>query len=286
MTLLQQGGLLLQLNTDVSCDASQISCRSAVKGRRGAVIRVTGVLRRPKPLPFWLPVTLVPSVIPLPCWPEHRANIDGDDLFIGQMGVWGSGYQMATVEQQVRSASNAIDRNISMITTDPRFLSQNVMQYLRDLVEGLIVWTHLGIRLFRSIIRLSSIGAGHRQGQREIQHPDPISLAAANQHVALHAGRRSFRTPDAQVLRVSASDAQSRQGSSWGSRSFKTSSSSPSIKTRHYGSITRELQHALKGRRGPSRRTGESGTTFIARAVLWRQDLLRSHLCLGAQSDE
>ncbi|MBE4717271.1 ATP-dependent RecD-like DNA helicase [Pseudarthrobacter sp. AB1] len=50
---------------------------------------------------------------------------------------------MATVEQQVRSVSDAIDRNILMITTDRGFLSQNVMQYLRDLVEGLIVWTHL-----------------------------------------------------------------------------------------------------------------------------------------------
>lgn len=50
---------------------------------------------------------------------------------------------MATIEQQVRSASEAIDRNITAFTDDRGFLSQNVLQYLRDLIEGLIVWTHV-----------------------------------------------------------------------------------------------------------------------------------------------
>lgn len=50
---------------------------------------------------------------------------------------------MATVEQQVLDSSNAIDQNISMITTDRGFLSQNVLQYLRHLVEGLIVYAHV-----------------------------------------------------------------------------------------------------------------------------------------------
>lgn len=50
---------------------------------------------------------------------------------------------MATVEQQVVAASEAIDRNIAAITTDRGFLSQNLLQYLRDLVEGLIVWAHV-----------------------------------------------------------------------------------------------------------------------------------------------
>ncbi|MDP9984568.1 energy-coupling factor transporter ATP-binding protein EcfA2 [Pseudarthrobacter oxydans] len=50
---------------------------------------------------------------------------------------------MATIEQQVQSASEAIDRNILTFTDDRRFLSQNVLQYLRDLVEGMIVWMHL-----------------------------------------------------------------------------------------------------------------------------------------------
>ena len=50
---------------------------------------------------------------------------------------------MATVEQQVLDSSNAIDQNISMITTDREFLSQNVLQYLRHLVEGLIVYAHV-----------------------------------------------------------------------------------------------------------------------------------------------
>lgn len=36
---------------------------------------------------------------------------------------------MATVEQQVLDSSNAIDQNISAITTDRGFLSQNLLQY-------------------------------------------------------------------------------------------------------------------------------------------------------------
>lgn len=50
---------------------------------------------------------------------------------------------MATVEQQVLDSSNAIDQNISVITTDRGFLSQNLLQYLRHLVEGLIVYAHV-----------------------------------------------------------------------------------------------------------------------------------------------
>lgn len=50
---------------------------------------------------------------------------------------------MATIEQQVRSASEAIDRNILTFSDDREFLSQNVLQYLRDLIESLIVWMHL-----------------------------------------------------------------------------------------------------------------------------------------------
>ena len=50
---------------------------------------------------------------------------------------------MATVEQQVQAASEAIDRNIATIKDDRGFLSQNLLQYLRDLVEGLIVWSHV-----------------------------------------------------------------------------------------------------------------------------------------------
>lgn len=50
---------------------------------------------------------------------------------------------MATVEQQVLDSSNAIDQNLSVITTDRGFLSQNLLQYLRHLVEGLIVYAHV-----------------------------------------------------------------------------------------------------------------------------------------------
>jgi len=50
---------------------------------------------------------------------------------------------MATVEQQVLDSSNAIDQNISVITTDRGFLSQNLLQYLRHLVEVLVVYAHV-----------------------------------------------------------------------------------------------------------------------------------------------
>ncbi|WP_243695213.1 hypothetical protein [Agromyces protaetiae] len=51
---------------------------------------------------------------------------------------------MPTIEGQVRAASDAIETNISMITADRGFLSKNVLQYLRDLVEAMIVWAHIG----------------------------------------------------------------------------------------------------------------------------------------------
>ncbi|OII22654.1 helicase [Curtobacterium sp. MCBA15_016] len=51
---------------------------------------------------------------------------------------------MPTVEGQVRAASDGIERNISLISSDRGFLSKNVLQYLRDLIEGLIVWAHTG----------------------------------------------------------------------------------------------------------------------------------------------
>ena len=51
---------------------------------------------------------------------------------------------MPSLSEQVQSASDAIDRNIAVLTSDRGFLSQNVLQYLRDLVEALIVWAHTG----------------------------------------------------------------------------------------------------------------------------------------------
>lgn len=51
---------------------------------------------------------------------------------------------MATIGGQVRAASDAIETNISMITADRGFLSKNLLQYLRDLVEAMIVWAHTG----------------------------------------------------------------------------------------------------------------------------------------------
>ncbi|NIJ04800.1 ATP-dependent DNA helicase [Frigoribacterium faeni] len=51
---------------------------------------------------------------------------------------------MPTIEGQVRAASEGIERNISLISSDRGFLSKNVLQYLRDLVEALTVWAHTG----------------------------------------------------------------------------------------------------------------------------------------------
>ncbi|MBB1517582.1 AAA family ATPase [Tessaracoccus sp. MC1679] len=51
---------------------------------------------------------------------------------------------MATIKGQVRAASDAIETNISMITADRGFLSKNVLQYLRDLIEAMVVWAHTG----------------------------------------------------------------------------------------------------------------------------------------------
>lgn len=47
---------------------------------------------------------------------------------------------MASVRQQVQSADGVICQNIANPTDDRGFLSQNVLQQLRNLVEGLIVW--------------------------------------------------------------------------------------------------------------------------------------------------
>lgn len=50
---------------------------------------------------------------------------------------------MASVEQQVRIADRVISKNIECHAKDRGFLSQNILAQLRNLVEGLIVWSHL-----------------------------------------------------------------------------------------------------------------------------------------------
>jgi hypothetical protein len=51
---------------------------------------------------------------------------------------------VASVGQQVRSADSAICQNIERYADDRVFLSQNLLGQLRNLVEGLVVWAHLG----------------------------------------------------------------------------------------------------------------------------------------------
>lgn len=50
---------------------------------------------------------------------------------------------MSTIDQQIRSADDAIVRNIDTLKTQRDLLSQNVLAQLRNLVEGLIVRAHV-----------------------------------------------------------------------------------------------------------------------------------------------
>lgn len=51
---------------------------------------------------------------------------------------------MASVQQQVTSASDVISHNISQLADNRGFLSQNVLSQLRNLLEALAVWVHTG----------------------------------------------------------------------------------------------------------------------------------------------
>lgn len=51
---------------------------------------------------------------------------------------------MGTIDAQILSASNAIERNIELLSDRRDLLSQNVLAQLRNLVEGLIVREHVG----------------------------------------------------------------------------------------------------------------------------------------------
>lgn len=51
---------------------------------------------------------------------------------------------MASVQQQVTSASDVIGLNISQLADNRGFLSQNVLSQLRNLLEALAVWMHTG----------------------------------------------------------------------------------------------------------------------------------------------
>lgn len=50
---------------------------------------------------------------------------------------------MASVQRQVQSADGVICRSIANLDDDRRLPSQTVLAQLRNLVEGLIVWSHL-----------------------------------------------------------------------------------------------------------------------------------------------
>jgi hypothetical protein len=48
------------------------------------------------------------------------------------------------VQQQVQNVDGVICRNIASLRDDRGFLSQNLLAQLRNMIEGLIVWAHLG----------------------------------------------------------------------------------------------------------------------------------------------
>lgn len=51
---------------------------------------------------------------------------------------------MASVQQQVQSADGVIRKSIAGLDDDRGFLSQTILAQLRNLLEGLIVWAHVG----------------------------------------------------------------------------------------------------------------------------------------------
>ncbi|MBN6189803.1 hypothetical protein JQN58_23420 [Aneurinibacillus sp. BA2021] len=49
---------------------------------------------------------------------------------------------MATVEERVPSVDSTIRQNIASLADDRGLLSQHFFSQLRNLVEGLTIWTH------------------------------------------------------------------------------------------------------------------------------------------------
>jgi hypothetical protein len=94
---------------------------------------------------------------------------------------------MASVEQQVRSVSDVICRNIDAQAHDRALLAQNILSQLRNLVEGLTVWAHTqdagaefdyskvgpALDFVKSNGKLNFLGRFHKLLQSSVSHYTP-----------------------------------------------------------------------------------------------------------------
>ena len=91
---------------------------------------------------------------------------------------------MATVNQQIHSANEAICRNIEFLADQRALLSQNVLSHLRNLVEGVVVRLHTGspdaeftyeavkpgLAFVRSNAKFNFLGKFHKLIQKSASH--------------------------------------------------------------------------------------------------------------------
>lgn len=91
---------------------------------------------------------------------------------------------MASIGQQVHNADSVICQNIANPVGDRGLLSQNVLQQLRNLVEGLIVWAHINdptvafhydqvgpaLDVVKATARYRLLGRFHRLLQASVSH--------------------------------------------------------------------------------------------------------------------
>lgn len=91
---------------------------------------------------------------------------------------------MTSVTQQIRSADEAICRNIESLAGERALLSQNILSQLRNLVEGVVVRLHAGspdaefsydavepgLAFVRSKAKLNFLGRFHKLLQKSVSH--------------------------------------------------------------------------------------------------------------------
>lgn len=91
---------------------------------------------------------------------------------------------MTTVSEQIKSADEAICRNIELLADQRALLSQNVLSHIRNLVEGVVVRLHLdspdaefiyaavnpGLTFVKSKARFNFLGKFHKLIQKSVSH--------------------------------------------------------------------------------------------------------------------
>ena len=75
---------------------------------------------------------------------------------------------MTTVSKQIQSVDEAISHNIESLTDQRALLSQNILSQLRNLVEGVAVYLHMGSPnaefKYELIMNRRSLSSRARQG--------------------------------------------------------------------------------------------------------------------------